>query len=454
MDIKVAILAVVAVIVGAGLAIGAIIVVENFNDDETVFRIEVGGDSGVDSTTGGGVYIVNGDVTVKASVKNGYYLDGWYDGDGNYLSSSNPYTFKAEKKIFVAARTLHVGSVKVYQMDGIDHVEKMSYKKMDGKTDYTAYVKDGYTFKGWYDLGGTLLSEKETIAIFEKDQGNIVAKTTSTKYDGTGALNATPEKNVRSTSTTWVVTDWRTGDFVNSITGTSSLNMTVIPGKYDVRLIAMTADSENIDVTTHNIVNGKVNVYHEWKFEGITYNAQWTAEYKDYEYYQNLNVNRSPQKYSDRVDFLKDAASTTGPFADYLKSKSTSMTKLQRAQFVLAFVQQCIDYQYDSDFCYKSDYWKYPYETLFDQRGDCEDSTILYAALMKSMGYDSAMLLYVGEEYVGRGHAAAGVVIDSVPGGSYYTYESKNYYYCETTGTGWMVGQKVGGYSTAYVITF
>lgn len=70
---------------------------------------------------------------------------------------------------------------------------------------------------------------------------------------------------------------------------------------------------------------------------------------------------------------------------------------------------------------------------------------------MKSMGYDSALILYVGEEYVGKGHAAAGVAFDSVPGGTYYNKNGKHYYFCETTAAGYEVGEKIEGYDTAYV---
>ena len=150
------------------------------------------------------------------------------------------------------------------------------------------------------------------------------------------------------------------------------------------------------------------------------------------------------------MSFINYTSDTVSMFADYLTEHSAGMTDIQRANYVLAFVQQCITYQHDEEFCGKTEYWKYPYETLYDGRGDCEDSSILYCALMKSMGYDSALILYVGEEYVGRGHAAAGVDVEGATG-SYYTKEGKKFFFCETTAEGWTVGRGSDEYDTAYV---
>ena len=92
-----------------------------------------------------------------------------------------------------------------------------------------------------------------------------------------------------------------------------------------------------------------------------------------------------------------------------------------------------------------------PEETLFDRRGDCEDTSILYCAIMKAMGYDVAMILFTGEQYVNNGHAGAGVALSYVSGGTYYEVNGKHYYFCETTGAGYEVGEKIEGYDTAYV---
>lgn len=78
------------------------------------------------------------------------------------------------------------------------------------------------------------------------------------------------------------------------------------------------------------------------------------------------------------------------------------------------------------------EYPKYPIETLVDGRGDCEDTSILTAAILNLMDYDVVLLSY-------SDHAALGVQMpnfnpyykDYTP--KYYDYGGKRYYYVETT---------------------
>jgi len=93
---------------------------------------------------------------------------------------------------------------------------------------------------------------------------------------------------------------------------------------------------------------------------------------------------------------------------------------------VVAFVQS-ITYQSEA-----ADYWKYPIETLADGNGDCEDTAILTAALLKEMGYDVAVV-FLPE------HAAVAVSCENC-NGYYYPLNGKRYYYLETTGTGLSLG--------------
>jgi len=60
------------------------------------------------------------------------------------------------------------------------------------------------------------------------------------------------------------------------------------------------------------------------------------------------------------------------------------------------------------------------------------------------------ILAQIGEEYVGKGHAAAGVALEGIAS-SYYEKNGKRYYYCETTAEGYKVGDKAQGYDSAYV---
>jgi len=82
-----------------------------------------------------------------------------------------------------------------------------------------------------------------------------------------------------------------------------------------------------------------------------------------------------------------------------------------------------------------NEYPRYPIETLFDRGGDCEDTSILVAALLDRMGYDVALLFLYHEN-----HCAVGVSIEGSHG-SYYQHDDKKYFYLETTGEGWRIGE-------------
>lgn len=102
---------------------------------------------------------------------------------------------------------------------------------------------------------------------------------------------------------------------------------------------------------------------------------------------------------------------------------------LEEVAFVLSFVQQSMTYERE-----ENEYPRYPLESLADAVGDCEDYTILGAALLKLMGYDVAILFLPG-------HAALGVAgAEGIPG-SAVSHRDSLYYYCEMTGAGWQLGE-------------
>ncbi len=109
-------------------------------------------------------------------------------------------------------------------------------------------------------------------------------------------------------------------------------------------------------------------------------------------------------------------------------------TEKEKVNFVIAFVQS-LPYTEDDVAARWDEYPRYPVETLFDRGGDCEDTSILVAALLDRLGYDVALLILDDED-----HAAVGVSIKGMHG-TYYEYEGKKYFYLETTGDGWKIGE-------------
>ena len=81
---------------------------------------------------------------------------------------------------------------------------------------------------------------------------------------------------------------------------------------------------------------------------------------------------------------------------------------------------------------YYLEYPRFPLETLVDGGGDCEDTSFLFATLTLIMGYET---VYISPPE----HYAVGVWGSDLSDYS-YTYDNKTYYYCETTGDGFKIG--------------
>lgn len=114
-------------------------------------------------------------------------------------------------------------------------------------------------------------------------------------------------------------------------------------------------------------------------------------------------------------------------------SNQLSYSRFQEAAATLAFAQS-MTYSLDEDTTGYSEYWRYPIETIHEETGDCEDTTILAGAVLRSLGHGVLPLLLPG-------HAALGVAAPPTTEGSFVVHEGRRYYYCETTSEGFKIGQ-------------
>ena len=175
--------------------------------------------------------------------------------------------------------------------------------------------------------------------------------------------------------------------------------------------------------------------YYGWTYKGKSW--QWNLSIPLSLYIHYLEKPR-PGPASAYVGMAKD----TGHGADIDQiveqingtALKEGFTEFEKVNFVIAFVQS-LPYTVDIETTPYNDYPRFPVETLFERGGDCEDTAILVAALLDRMGYDVALLHLEGAR-----HMAAGISLADVYG-SYYEYQGKKYYYLETTGKGWRIGQ-------------
>jgi hypothetical protein len=104
---------------------------------------------------------------------------------------------------------------------------------------------------------------------------------------------------------------------------------------------------------------------------------------------------------------------------------------VDKVNFVLAFVQS-ISYNSDINTTGSEEYPRFPIEILVDQTGDCDCKADLFATLILSLGYGAVFINPPD-------HLAVGLLGDNLQG-TYWTYQNQTYYYAETTGIGFKVG--------------
>lgn len=101
----------------------------------------------------------------------------------------------------------------------------------------------------------------------------------------------------------------------------------------------------------------------------------------------------------------------------------------------VCFVQH-FPYSLDEQSTGRSEYPRYPLETLHDETGDCECLSILGASLLELLGYEAVLLEYPG-------HIALGVGGADLFEGAFFVDQNtgRRYYYAEVTASHWRVGE-------------
>jgi len=122
-----------------------------------------------------------------------------------------------------------------------------------------------------------------------------------------------------------------------------------------------------------------------------------------------------------------------------LKEKHPSITEDMLLNYILRFTQ-LIEYQSDEEYMGYTEYWKFPLETLYDQGGDCEDTSILFCAIAHQC-----------REKVNMNYKTAVLLLPSHMAGAIKLTGSNTWSYCETTSTSYEVGDipsEMKGYTT------
>lgn len=184
-----------------------------------------------------------------------------------------------------------------------------------------------------------------------------------------------------------------------------------------------------------NILDIKVTQGYQWLYGQQPWQWELPIPLSLYVEYLERPRPKSPSYY---VEMAKDPEDD--PYIDQLIEQindaalAGGSTEIEKLNFVISFVQS-LPYTVDIETTPFDEYPRYPIETLFDRGGDCEDTSLLVAAILDRMGYDVAILLLRNAF-----HMAVGIALPD-GSGSYYQQNGKRYFYLETTGEGWQIGE-------------
>lgn len=175
-----------------------------------------------------------------------------------------------------------------------------------------------------------------------------------------------------------------------------------------------------------------------WDYEGRTWNWNLSIPTALYSEYKSVPVSTRTHNGPAGYGYL----TTTEDYymitlANKLNQTATNMgySSYDKVSFVLSFVQSL---QYTSDNVTEgyNEYPRFPIETLVDDGGDCEDTSILFATITIIMGYGT---VYINPP----NHYAVGILGNNLYG-TYWEHpqdSNRTFYYCETTGNLFKIGQ-------------
>ena len=197
------------------------------------------------------------------------------------------------------------------------------------------------------------------------------------------------------------------------------------------------SDDRKPDTNSLIVDHSKDTTYtYSWEdHNGGVVSFKLTVNTELYDYYRSLPRYYNPRDFYHYVDdsyaqlYAKQIVDALKKM-DWEYGYSNYDTILHAIEFV-----QNLNYIDDVDGNGKeTEYPKYPIETLCDQGGDCEDTAILLAALMKEFGYGCIFIKF-------DDHIGLGVYGDESLEGAYYELDGKRYYYVETTKPNWDIGE-------------
>lgn len=396
------------------------------------------------------------DNSAVSHVEKQYYIYDWLliMVDSNYSSGNVVVNSIYQIDSILSEDIKNEYSIKVYSGDGIDVTGAGTYN-IGSPAEFTATGDD---FLGWYDEAGNLLSTDNTYKIEKvlSDQSLYAynSKICDITEDCGNSLTVTAEdvENV-----TWTLRD-SSNNIVNESEGERYSYTFETVGKYTLTYSGDKNEKFFGKILTI-IADGVDNKTFDWSYGGKDYSITLGIRYSDYYTYKTDDIIRSQGTTEHDKMFVTSDDKYVKQIAEYISGATVGLDKAEVVNVLLRFTQT-IPYMYDSESVGQEEYWKYPLETLYDGNGDCEDTSILFCAVGKAMGYDTALMLFSGHatgaiSIADMGYDTSDVKLKTERVGadffpiSYYTIDNSDistyiyrenvpttpsyYLYCETT---------------------
>jgi len=173
-----------------------------------------------------------------------------------------------------------------------------------------------------------------------------------------------------------------------------------------------------------------------WAYAGKTWSFTYDFPASAYQRQKSLPRTLDYMAYDIYVSDLREDAVLQN-FVTQLEASAIGLAIWQRLNLIIALVQSI---PYVEEAC---EYPQYPIEMLVDQLGDCEDSAILTAALVRQMGFNAVLLAFLDEHHMAVGIRVLPPAHESLQA---YLWNGDLYYYVEPTSPGWTIGQVPSAY--------
>jgi len=366
----------------------------------------------------------------------------------HYVSSADPGSVSETETIY----TLREKGFEPYPTEcKVDVIEGGGIKVSGNKGTYeigslillTAEADKEKKFGGWYDGDMNLLGTEPTLK-YEITGDMTIYALNDQRYDSELEPGTEVDlKDVLDTDADWfLIENDDTGDKARTDDGKFTFHE---GGYFTVKAYV----DEEVKKIFHVTVSGIVTRELSWNYDGHSYSLRLQMDYRDVEYARTYY---SPdERRADRPDHVRDKTFVTMSYTDahmapYTEHAVDSLISSYRSShgtvdeydflnFLLVFTQN-IEYQEDAEYTGYDEYWKFPLETLYDQGGDCEDTSLLFLALAHEcsdkLGFENRIALQILPQ-----HAAAAVIISDMEG---YDVNPYGFIFGETTATGYDLG--------------